>query len=444
MKREDVEGKMQKRLIIAVILIISMAITGTALAASASFSDVPAKHWAYDSVNKLTKAGIIDGYGDGTFRGDKTITRYEFAIATTKALQKYDAADAANKALIDKLSVEFAIELNTLGTRITKVEKKIGTFKINGDYRYRHDYVENPTEALKWPGGTQPRQANAKVLNRDRYRLMLSNDVAPNVSFFSLLIFSGNTTGSLKVPATYTDGGFAANPSINGVVEAAFATYKAPDGTVYKFGRNFLYLGQGMLWDVPHADGVQVTFGNKLRTMVGTQDFISKTWYFTDMKYDVSPKFQLTAATLMDKDKVWYNSAALGFIYKATPDWKLSAEVGQNDNASTNVNNGRPGKLKASIATVKYGEAKRDVVGSTGVWTSYKKAEKGFDMQFGSAWVFPSPYPGGLADDLKGFEYGFEYTAFKNGTLTVRYNPLTSYDGTRNLKFLIADMVVRF
>ena len=52
------------------------------------FSDVPADHWAYDAVSSLAQAGVIEGYEDGTFRGNKTMTRYEMAQIVAKAMTK--------------------------------------------------------------------------------------------------------------------------------------------------------------------------------------------------------------------------------------------------------------------------------------------------------------------------------------------------------------------
>ena len=62
---------MKKSLLLAVAL--SLGISASALAAN-PFSDVPAGHWAYDSINKLAAAGVIEGYGDSTFGGDKLMT----------------------------------------------------------------------------------------------------------------------------------------------------------------------------------------------------------------------------------------------------------------------------------------------------------------------------------------------------------------------------------
>ena len=67
---------MKKSLVLA--MAMALGVTASAYAAN-PFSDVPAGHWAYDAVNKLAAAGVIDGYGDGTYGGNKLMTRYEMA-----------------------------------------------------------------------------------------------------------------------------------------------------------------------------------------------------------------------------------------------------------------------------------------------------------------------------------------------------------------------------
>ena len=59
--------------------------------ASTPYDDVPLDHWAYDAVKTLTEDGVIEGYPDGTFQGDKPITRFEMAkmikmISTTSTI----------------------------------------------------------------------------------------------------------------------------------------------------------------------------------------------------------------------------------------------------------------------------------------------------------------------------------------------------------------------
>ena len=128
---------MKKSVVLILVLIFAVGVAATGLAASdKSFSDVPLGHWAYDSVIKLAKAGLIEGYSDNTFHGDRTISRYEFAFITARALDNYQKADAENRRLIDTLSAEFNTELNRLNARIAKVEAKQNTW-VSGDTRFR-------------------------------------------------------------------------------------------------------------------------------------------------------------------------------------------------------------------------------------------------------------------------------------------------------------------
>ena len=118
---------MKKSLVLA--MAMALGVTASAYAAN-PFSDVPAGHWAYDSVAKLAAAGVVDGYADGAFDGDKLMTRYEMAQIVAKAMAK--GADC------DKLAAEFADELDTLGVRVAKLEKGADAVKIAGQVRYRY------------------------------------------------------------------------------------------------------------------------------------------------------------------------------------------------------------------------------------------------------------------------------------------------------------------
>lgn len=118
---------MKKSLVLA--MAMALGVTASAYAAN-PFSDVPAGHWAYDSISKLAAAGVIDGYGDGTFGGDKLMTRYEMAQIVAKAMAK-----GAN---VDKLAAEFADELDNLGVRVANLEKKADNVKITGELRFRY------------------------------------------------------------------------------------------------------------------------------------------------------------------------------------------------------------------------------------------------------------------------------------------------------------------
>lgn len=130
---------MKKKLIASLAAAMVLGVAGTSFAAVNPFSDVPAKHWAYGAVTQLANDGIIDGYGDGTFRGEKLISRYEMAIIVAKAMSKADKANAKDRALIEKLSTEYASELNKLGARVTVVENKVDNVKFSGFVRAKYD-----------------------------------------------------------------------------------------------------------------------------------------------------------------------------------------------------------------------------------------------------------------------------------------------------------------
>ena len=106
-------------------------------AAANPFSDVPAGHWAYNSIAKLAQQGIIEGYGDDTFRGDRNITRYEMAQMIAKAMAKNTTG--VNKAELDRLAAEFRDELDALGVRVAELEKYADKVVWHGKLEYTYD-----------------------------------------------------------------------------------------------------------------------------------------------------------------------------------------------------------------------------------------------------------------------------------------------------------------
>lgn len=117
---------------------IIMSTAGVACAASNPFSDVPKDSWAYDAVATLAADGVIDGYPDGTYKGNNTMTRFEMAQIVARAMAKTDI-DKVDKALVDKLAAEFAEELDNLGVRVADLEKKSDNVIFTGTARLRYD-----------------------------------------------------------------------------------------------------------------------------------------------------------------------------------------------------------------------------------------------------------------------------------------------------------------
>ncbi|HQE26111.1 MAG TPA: S-layer homology domain-containing protein, partial [Candidatus Atribacteria bacterium] len=121
--------KTMKKIVLALVLVLALALPALAN----PFVDVPLNHWAYDAVQSLAAKGIFIGYPDGTFGGNRAMTRYEAAMATARALaymeQKIDEAGFATQediAMLEKLVQEFADELRLLGVTVDDLKRALG------------------------------------------------------------------------------------------------------------------------------------------------------------------------------------------------------------------------------------------------------------------------------------------------------------------------------
>lgn len=92
-----------------------------ATAANAGFDDVPADHWAYDAVEYLADEGLVIGYPDGTYGGNRLLTRYEFAMVIVRLyndiMDRVDIGDPPDvdvEAVLDMLMDEFQPEIDEL------------------------------------------------------------------------------------------------------------------------------------------------------------------------------------------------------------------------------------------------------------------------------------------------------------------------------------------
>ena len=149
---------------------------GVSAYAANPFSDVTPSDWAYQAVVDLSEQGVVEGYPDGTFKGERNITRYEMAQIIARMLAKEDQLNAEQRATLDKLAGEYADELANLGVRVANLEKKVGnlSFSGNGRMRYNQSYDDNGKAADKWDGRMQVNikgQVNDStyVLGRLRY-----------------------------------------------------------------------------------------------------------------------------------------------------------------------------------------------------------------------------------------------------------------------------------
>ena len=142
---------MKKILAIAAVAALT---AGVSAYAANPFSDVSTSDWAYQAVSQLSDQGIVEGYPDGTFRGQRNITRYELAQIIARLMANEDQFNAEQRATIDKLAGEYADELDNLGVRVSNLEAKVGNISWSGDARMKwaQGYKDNGSTKDKFDG----------------------------------------------------------------------------------------------------------------------------------------------------------------------------------------------------------------------------------------------------------------------------------------------------
>jgi hypothetical protein len=219
---------MKKSLVLA--MAMALGVTASAYAAN-PFSDVPAGHWAYDSINKLAAAGVIEGYGDSTFGGDKLMTRYEMAQIVAKAMAK-----GAN---VDKLAAEFADELDNLGVRVANLEKKADNVKITGEVRYHY--------------GDHDKDVAAGYETKLRTRLWINGQINDDWKY----------TGMIENNEDLKDDKGNENTSF----QRAYVNGKI-GGVAVQAGRYNNKIAEGNVYDT-RFDGVQLSYGKDVKLTAG-------------------------------------------------------------------------------------------------------------------------------------------------------------------------------
>lgn len=219
---------MKKTLLLA--MTIAMGITASAYAAN-PFSDVPAGHWAYDAVNKLAAEGVVEGYPDGTYGGDRLMTRYEMAQIVAKAMAK-----GAN---VDRLAAEFAGELDSLGVRVANLEKKADNVRITGQIRY--EYGDRSGDL----GG----KLGKVVKHRLRSRIFVNGNINEDWTYTGRFqndqnLYNSSGDDTLKLNQAYVTG------KLGGVKVIA--------------GKGDHYLANGFLYD-DTAEFIRATYGKDVQ-----------------------------------------------------------------------------------------------------------------------------------------------------------------------------------
>ena len=414
---------MKKSLVLA--MAMALGVTASAYAAN-PFSDVPAGHWAYDSVAELAAAGVVDGYGDGTFGGDKLMTRYEMAQIVAKAM--------ANGANVDKLAAEFADELDNLGVRVANLEKKADNVKITGQIRASYKDVD---------GG----DSEAAL----RTRLFVKGQVNDDWSFTARLqniqTFHGNDDPDKDIDSNAGDEDTKLN--------WAFVDGKL-GGMNVTAGRQDFKIHTGNVVDNTF-DGVKVAYGKdvKLTGYVGKAASFTKESGDRFYAADVATKlgvvdlygtyYKVDAEKVADKKYPSFGQElyAVGAGLNIAKGVKLSAEWlhGEADVADYK------GDEDGYVVGLKFGGASAAKVGSFGLYANYFDQPQATFVKHTITGYTDLPSFNNIADadGFKGFEVGANYTLAKNIVAGVKYYDLEAREGkAEDVQTLWSEVIFTF
>ena len=262
---------------------------GVSAYAANPFSDVTADDWAYQAVSDLSAQGVVEGYPDGTFKGERNMTRYELAQIVARLMAKEDQLNAEQQATLDKLAGEYADELANLGVRVSNLEKKVGNLYWSGDARMRYQDKGNDSDA--WNG---------------RIRLNVKGQVNESTyvqgRFLNEMDFKGNGDSNTTMDQLYVNHNFSKEVAVRlGRQPIAFGNQggwlinpnKGYDGAQasYKNGKLALTTGFGQL---------NATKKDKNDKVVGTAA-ADKDFYFAQGAYNFGFA-KLDANYIADKD----------------------------------------------------------------------------------------------------------------------------------------------
>ena len=395
---------MKKTLVSALATALVVGAASTTFAAANPFSDVPRDHWAYDAVTQLAADGIVEGYGDGTYRGDRNITRYEMAQMVAKAMAK-DNMPVSDRALVDRLAAEFADELNNLGVRVSNLEKHADMVKWEGKLEYTY---------------TSQRTENRQKENADNlvFRLEPTAEVNDHWNVHARL----DASTSMKYDAA------GANDTDDKVtLKRAWAQGNYDDFTV-KFGKMELasaegYTGAGNLVLDREFSGAEVTFGKDLKAKlqagqakIATNE--SANYQGIELQYD-KDNWMAGAGYYRAKTDLWKGTGLLKDANGSTMDvWAVNAGYKFSDNVQLAASYAKNNKLnvekkykKSYQIGLDYKGAEAMDKGSWGAYVSYR--------YLGGASLAPTT--DGATAGTKGIELGTAYTVWKNVIVSAKY-----------------------
>ena len=400
---------MKKTLAAALTAAFVVGATSTTFAAANPFSDVPAGHWAYQSVARLAQAGIVEGYGDNTYRGDRNITRYEMAQIIAKAMAKNPTG--VTKADLDRLQAEFRDELEALGVRVANLEKYADKVVWTGELRYRY---WNDREDMKYTGSKDKiKRSN----NQLQLRLFPTAEVNDHWKIKARMTASSDmrkdTSTDFKLTYAYAEG-----------------TY---DKLQINVGKMPLYtnVDNGMVMD-DFFSGAQIIYGDKFKValMAGRWDVNNANVYtYNDFDNDTA-SYQGGEISYGDRDNFYIG---VGYHHFRTDSLQSLIGYGKNKNANVwtvgaSYNFGGNVTLEGAFARnqkaddyqkaynieLNYKGANRNNPGSWGIGAAYRYVGQNVSLA-------PTYDVWGLSSNKRGVDVFLSWSPLKNTYLQADY-----------------------
>ncbi len=408
---------MKKSLVSALTTALVVGAASTTFAAANPFSDVPADHWAYDAVAQLAAEGVIEGYGDGSFRGEQEITRFEMAQMVAKAMAK-----GVNSAALDKLAAEFAQELNSLGVRVAALEKKVDNVKFSGEFR---------------------------MTAARRMREELGNKTAKTSEFRLKSVAQVNKNWTVQARVDYELNNKTSADSTIKEIDHMYAQGKYGKATINlgKF-ENYETVTEGMLWDNTFT-GIEVNYGKKVKVGVTAArlqhqyydvdnfaagaggDIIGGKVEYADKKFNAGAAYYkiknadtIKTQGLNKKGKDEASIWAVGAAYRFDKNWRLFGTFAANSEGSNSK------QKKAYNIEVNYKGMKTSKPGSYGITVAYKHLGNQVASQYAT---YNYSDPGN-----KGWEIGANVCLAKNIGLYLGYMNGKNIDSKKDREILFS------
>ena len=368
-------------------VLAATAVLGVTSAFAANpFSDVTPQDWAYQAVAQLASQGIVNGYPDGTFKGQSNITRYEMAQMVAKALVRQDRVDAEQNAIINRLANEFSAELNNLGVRVSTLENKVGNFKFTGDARLSYENKVEQDEKTK----IEDRKSTFDYRGRVKFQATVNDNTKAVVRLVGKNKF-GKGTG------------------VKTVIDQVYVQHNLGQYATATAGRQAAFIGDGLTYDAM-MEGVQATVGkDKLNATFGYG-------YLADADADAVKTNEVNTyqVNYMPVENVAVKGYAVDFHNNTTEKDFHGAAVDVNFGGHNKVWVGgeyvraeqQSAAGEAWTAGLGYGEASMAKAGTWGVKAQYFDAKASAPI-YSSTWNF-------VGKDQKGFLATVDYTVAKN------------------------------